>query len=100
MATCMCCATSTSKSRRAHLDWRKRHVLEDRLVGEEVEGLEDHAHFGAQLRQGLAFLRQRLAVDADDARIDRLEAGDGTGEDRVTALTEATQFLVNEEEAV
>src|SRR6476659_8231239 len=37
------------------------HVLADRLVGEEVEGLEDHPHVGAQLCERLALLGERLA---------------------------------------
>ena len=41
---------------------------QDRLVGEQVEGLEDHADVGAQLGERLALLGQRLAVDGDGAR--------------------------------
>ena len=49
----------------AHLDRAERDVLEDRHVREEVEGLEDHADVGAQLREALALFGQRLAVDRD-----------------------------------
>ena len=42
----------------------ERDVLQDRLVGEEVERLEHHADVGAQLGQRLALVGQRLAVDA------------------------------------
>ena len=61
----------------AHFDWRERHILENRFIGEQVEGLEHHADFGAESRELLALLRQRLAVDADIARIDGLETVDG-----------------------
>ena len=71
-----------------HLDGRFDHVLERRHVRPQVEVLEDHRHPGAQPLQlrctlGLhrtaavaPFVRhqqQRLAVDADGARIGRLQ---------------------------
>jgi hypothetical protein len=43
----------------ADLDRAERDVLEDRLVREEVEGLEHHADVGAQLGQRLALVGQR-----------------------------------------
>ena len=51
-------------------------VLEDRLVGEEIEGLEHHSDVGTQCRELLALLGQGLTVDADVARGDRLESVD------------------------
>ena len=41
---------------------------QDRLVREEVEGLEDHADVGTQPGQVLALVRQRLAVERDRCR--------------------------------
>jgi hypothetical protein len=55
-------------------------VLEDRLVREEVERLEDHADIGPELRELLAVLGKRLAVDADRAAVDRLEPVDGAAQ--------------------
>ena len=49
------------------LDRSERDVLEDRLVREQVEGLEHHADLGPQLGQRLALLRQRLPVEGDRA---------------------------------
>jgi hypothetical protein len=68
----------------AHLDGAERDVLEDRLVREEVEGLEHHAHVGSQLREALALLGQRHAVDRDGAGVDRLETVDGAAQGRLT----------------
>ena len=61
----------------AHLDRRERHVFENGLVGEQVERLEHHADLGTQAGKLLAFLRQRLAVDADIARIGGLQTIEG-----------------------
>ena len=61
----------------AHLDRRKRHILKNCLVGEQVERLEHHANLGAQAGELLAFLRQRLAVDANVAGIDGFQTVDG-----------------------
>ena len=47
----------------------------DAHAGEQV--LEYHANFGPEVRELLAFLWQGLAVDADVAGIDGLEAIDG-----------------------
>jgi hypothetical protein len=52
-------------------------------VREEVEGLEDHAHFAAEFRQALAFGRQRFAVEGDGAGVDRLEAVDRPAQRRL-----------------
>ena len=62
------------------LDRAHGHVLEDGLVGEEVEALEHHADLGAQRGELLALLRQRLALDEDLAGVDGLEAVDGAAE--------------------
>ena len=67
----------------AHLDGREGNVFKDRLVGEQVERLEHHADFGAQLRELSALLGQRLAVDADVARLDGLQAVDGAAHRRL-----------------
>jgi hypothetical protein len=67
----------------ADLDRAERDVLEDRLVGEEVERLEHHADVGAQLSERLALGGQRLAVDQDPAVVDRLEPVDGAAEGRL-----------------
>ena len=61
----------------ADLDRRERHVLEDGLVGEQVERLEHHADFGPEVGEFPAFLGQGLAVDADVAGVDGLQAVDG-----------------------
>ena len=58
------------------LDGSERDVLQDGLVGEQVERLEDHADLGAQSGELLAFLGQEVAVDADLALVDRLEPVD------------------------
>ena len=60
-----------------HLDEGQRHVFKNGFVGEQVERLEHHANFGPEVRELLAFLWQGLAVDADVAGIDGLEAIDG-----------------------
>ena len=49
-------------------------------MGEEVEGLEDHADVGSQPGEGLALLWQRRAVDLDRAGVDGLEAVDAAAE--------------------
>ena len=61
----------------------ERHVLEHRLVREEVERLEHHADVGAQLGERGALFGQRDAVDRDRAGIDRLEPVDGPAEGRL-----------------
>jgi hypothetical protein len=58
----------------------ERDVLEDRLVREEVEGLEDHADVGAQVGQRLALLGKLLAVDGDRAGLVGLEPVDRAAE--------------------
>ena len=60
----------------AHLDRAEGDVLQDRLVGEEVEGLEHHPDVGSQLGQRLALLGQLLPVDGDRARLDGLQPVD------------------------
>ncbi len=60
----------------AHFDGAQSHVFENRLVREEVEGLEDHAHVGAKVGEGLPLGRQRHTVDRDDAGVDCLEPVD------------------------
>ena len=60
----------------AHLDRAERDVLEDRLVREEVEGLEDHADVSPQLGELLALLGQRLPVDGDRPGLHGLEPVD------------------------
>ena len=58
-------------------------VLEDRLVGEQVEALEHHPDLGAQRCERLALLRQRLAVERDGAAVDGLEPVDGAAQRRL-----------------
>ena len=65
------------------LDGAEGHVVEDGPVGEEVEGLEDHADVGAQAGEVLPLFREDLAVDADGARVDRLEAVDRAAQGRL-----------------
>ena len=60
-----------------NLDRSQRHILQNGFVGEQVERLEHHAHFRAQTGEFLAFLRQRLAVDADIPGIDGFQTVDG-----------------------
>src|SRR5215211_4797053 len=67
----------------AHLDRPERDVLQDRLVGEEVEALEDHADIAAQAGQVLALLGQLLAVDGDLALLDRLQPVDRPAQRRL-----------------
>ena len=67
----------------AHLDGAQRDVLEDRLVGEEVEALEHHADVAAEAGELPALVRQALAVDGDLALLDRLEAVDGAAQRRL-----------------
>ena len=67
----------------AHLGRAERHVVEDGLVGEQVERLEDHPDVGPELRQLLALGRQQPAVEPDLALVDRLEAVDGPAERRL-----------------
>src|SRR5699024_8520915 len=51
-------------------------VLQDRLVREQVEGLEHHAHVGAQPGERLALRGQRLTVEGDAAAVDRFQPVD------------------------
>ncbi len=51
-------------------------------MGEEVEGLEDHADVGAEPGQHLALFGQDLPVDFDAARIDGFQAVDGAAQGR------------------
>uniref|UniRef100_J2K6A4 6-pyruvoyl-tetrahydropterin synthase n=1 Tax=Streptomyces auratus AGR0001 TaxID=1160718 RepID=J2K6A4_9ACTN len=67
----------------ADLGLPQHHVLEHRLVREEVERLEDHADIGAQPGQLAALLRQRLPVDRDAAGVDGLQAVDRAAERRL-----------------
>jgi hypothetical protein len=67
----------------ADLDRPERDVLEDRLVREEVEGLEHHADVGAQVGQRLALLGQLLAVDGDRAGLVGLEPVDRAAQRRL-----------------
>jgi hypothetical protein len=67
----------------ADLDLGERHVLQDGLVGEQVERLEDHADLGPQPRQGLALLGQRPAVDHDRAGVDGLQPVDRPAQRRL-----------------
>ena len=67
----------------ADLDRAEGDVLEDRLVGEEVEALEDHADLGPQVGQLLALLGQRLAVEGDRALVDGLEPVDRPAQRRL-----------------
>src|SRR6478609_3912635 len=64
----------------ADLDRAERDVLEDRLVGEEVEALEDHADLGAQGGERLALLREVLAIEGDRSLVDRLQPVDRAAE--------------------
>ena len=73
----------------AHLDRAERDVLQDRLVGEEVEALEHHADLGAQLGERLALLGQRLAVERDRALVDGLEPVDGAAQGRLAGAGRA-----------
>jgi hypothetical protein len=65
------------------LDRSERDVLQDRLVREEVEGLEHHADLGAQPGERLALLGQRLAVEGDRALVDGLEPVDRAAQRRL-----------------
>src|SRR3954447_21011096 len=67
----------------ADLDRAERHVLEHRLVREEVEALEHHADVAAQPGQLLALLGQQLPVDGDLAGVDPLEPVDRAAQRRL-----------------
>jgi hypothetical protein len=67
----------------ADLDRPEGDVLEDRLVREEVEGLEHHADVGAQLRQRLSLVGQGLAVDGDGAGLVGLQPVDRAAQRRL-----------------
>ena len=49
-------------------------------MGEEIEGLEDHADLGPQAGQFAALLGQELAVDLDGPLLDGLQAVDGAAQ--------------------
>ena len=49
-------------------------------MGEEVEGLEDHADFCAQVGEFLTFFGQFFAVDGDGAVGDGFKTVDGAAE--------------------
>src|SRR3712207_4069681 len=55
-----------------HLDRSQGDVLHDRLVGEQVELLEDHADLGPHLGRPLAAARHGAPVEADLALVDGL----------------------------
>ena len=63
-----------------HLDGAHGHVVDDRTVREEVEGLEDHANLSARGSQLLALLRERFPLNEDLARVDGLKTVDGAAE--------------------
>src|SRR5215212_9686422 len=67
----------------ADLDRAQGDVVEHALVGEQVELLEDHADVGAEPGQGPALGGQGLALKADGAVVDRLEAVDGPAQGRL-----------------
>ena len=50
---------------------------------EQVELLKHHAQLGAHAGKILAFLRQRLALDEDLARVDGFQAVDGSAHGRL-----------------
>jgi hypothetical protein len=62
----------------------ERDVIQDRLVGEEVERLEHHSDIGAQMCQSLAFFRQLFTVDGDRSGLDRFQAVDDPAQGRLT----------------
>src|SRR6266545_4878223 len=64
----------------AHLDRAQRHVLQDGLVGEQVERLEDHADLAAQPGQWPALGGQRRPVEVDRAGVDGLEPVDAAAQ--------------------
>ncbi|MBT75646.1 MAG: DNA polymerase III subunit delta [Alcanivorax sp.] len=66
-----------------HLGRAERDVLEDGLVGEEVEALEDHADLGAEVGECLPLGRQRLLVEGDVALVDGLEPVDRAAQRRL-----------------
>ena len=63
-----------------HLGRRQRDVLQHRHVREEVEGLEDHAHLGAEPREVHVGRGDALAVHQDLALLDGLEPIDAADE--------------------
>jgi hypothetical protein len=54
--------------------------LQNRLVREQIKGLEDHPDVGAELRQLATLLGQDFAVDRDCARLNGFEAVDGAAQ--------------------
>src|SRR5207249_858324 len=66
----------------SYLDRAEHDVVEHGLVGEEVEGLEHHPDLASQPGQPSPFRWQRPTVEANLARVDRLEAVDGAAQGR------------------
>ncbi|VXB00283.1 exported hypothetical protein [Arthrobacter sp. 9V] len=66
------------------LDGAQCDVLKNRLVGEQVEGLEDHSDVGTQVREVLAFFGKLLPVDGDVAVVDGFQAVDCTAKSGFT----------------
>ena len=66
--------------RLAHLERGEGDVVEDRLVGEEVEALEHHPRRRPAAPPAPFLGRQFLAVDLDRAGVDRLEPVDRAAE--------------------
>src|SRR6185312_16041144 len=62
---------------------RKRHVVDDRLVREQVEGLEDHPELRAGPVQLASLGRLGLAVDEDRSLVDRLQPVDHPAQRRL-----------------
>jgi hypothetical protein len=76
----------------ADLDGAHGHVLQNGFVGEQIEGLEDHADLRTKLGQCLALGRNLRAVDLNGTRVDGLQPIDGPTEGRLSRAGRAEEY--------
>jgi hypothetical protein len=76
----------------AHLDRGEGDVVQDRLVGEEVERLEHHAHLGAQRSEVGALIGEQGAVEVDLAAVDRFETVDRATQRRLAGARRTEEY--------
>src|SRR5262249_2564989 len=73
----------------AYVDRPERDVLQDCLVGEQIERLEHHAHIRPVAGEFTALDRKWLAVEEDASGGDRLEPVDRAAQRRLAATRRA-----------
>ena len=71
---------------------RDGHIVQNGLVGKQVEGLKYHADLGAKLSQLTSFLRNLRSVDADFSGVNGLQAVDGPAQGRFTGTGGADDY--------